>query len=90
MKFLITCLIIKLFGQINLFKKSKSSFSCDFLYSKYDIRHLSVKEAVSCLLNHSVLGQYNLCRETFWKFLYPFFENSCQPTEFSVFATVKV
>ena len=65
MKFLITFLIIKLFGQINFFKKSKASFAYDFLYSKYDIRHSSVKEAAFHLFNHSILGQYKLCRKTF-------------------------
>ena len=36
----------KRFAEINVFKKSIAAFSCDFLYSKHDIRHSLSKRAV--------------------------------------------
>ena len=36
---------LKVFAQINVFKKSIAAFSCNFLYSKYDIRYSSFKRA---------------------------------------------
>ena len=36
----------KVFTQINVFKKSIAAFSCNFRYSKYDVRYSLSKRAV--------------------------------------------
>ena len=49
MKLLVKTFTMKLFAQINKFRKSIDTFLCDFLYSKFDVRHCSLERTVSAI-----------------------------------------